>query len=184
MRVVLKGFSYIVTGLLVALLIIVIVSLLTSRVNGGVPKVLGHEILNVLSGSMEPAIKTGSIIAIQPNFPTDQLKAGDVITYKSIDNPEMKITHRIVEIETVGGQLQFITKGDNNDAIDPIPIPENLVVGKYAGLTVPYMGQILSFVKTKTGIILFMIIPGILIILWQMVNVWRMITRMETKEGH
>lgn len=183
MKAVFKSISYVVTALLFVLLILLIISLLTSRVNGGVPKVLGYEILNVLSGSMEPGIKTGSIIAIKPNIPTEELKVGDVITYQSVDDPEIKITHRIMEIEQVNGQLQFITKGDNNDAIDPAPIPERLVLGKYTGFTIPYLGQILSFVKSKVGIILFIIIPGVVIVLWQMINVWRLITRVEANEN-
>lgn len=44
---------------LILIFLLTLVSAITSRMNGGTPKILGKEILTVLSGSMEPGIQTG-----------------------------------------------------------------------------------------------------------------------------
>lgn len=38
----------------------------SSKASNGEPKVFGHQLKTVLSGSMEPTFKTGSIIAVKP----------------------------------------------------------------------------------------------------------------------
>jgi signal peptidase len=131
---------------------------------------------------MEPAIKTGSIIALQPVTDSSSFKKGDVITFHSVEDPNKLITHRILEVQQVGAGVQYITKGDNNDAKDPKPIPSSHVVGKYTGFTIPYVGILLTFAKSKIGIALLLIVPGFLLIVSQLLSLWRSITSMENDE--
>jgi signal peptidase len=179
MKVVMKVISTTLTVLLTVLLLLVIFFVGIAKIKGEEPNIMGYKVLTVLSGSMEPNIKTGSVIAVKPLDNPSSLKVNDVITYKSLDDPNKRITHRIIEIKNKNGQLEFITKGDNNDAADSLPIPATNVEAKYANITIPYVGQAVEFAKTKTGIIWLMIVPGALLLLWQLVNIWRIIANMD-----
>jgi signal peptidase I len=156
-------------------------SVITSKLNGGKPKIAGYEIMTVLSGSMEPGIHTGSVIAIKPDIDKNGLTQGDVITYRSIENPDMLITHRVKEVQKSSNNVQYITKGDANDVEDPQPIPAGYIIGQYVGFTIPYFGYISDFVKSKSGIIALMIVPGVILVLWQVFGMWKMISRMDEK---
>jgi signal peptidase I len=174
---IMKIFSY---GLVLVFLL-TLVSNITSQMNGGVPKVLGKEIMTVLSGSMEPGIKTGAIIAVQSVKPEQQgtFKAGDIITYKSTDDLNNLITHRIVKVHRSGNDVEYITKGDNNDEQDPNPIPSANVVAQYAGFTIPLLGYFLTWVKSTVGIVAMMIIPGFILIISTFFSLYKSIMRIE-----
>jgi signal peptidase I len=170
--------SFIIYGLLVAMIFLVV----SSKMAGGTPKVIGHEILTVLSGSMEPGIKTGSIIAIKPVEDPTEYKKGDVITFKSVDDPNKLITHRIIDVKKVESSVQYFTKGDNNDAKDPQPVSPLNIVGEYSGFTIPLIGEIMNFIQSKTGAIYLLIVPGVLMILWSIFSVWRSIAQIDSKK--
>ncbi|MEH7111451.1 signal peptidase I [Neobacillus niacini] len=169
--------SVIIYGVLICMIITVI----STKINGGTPKVFGYEIMTVLSGSMEPSIKTGSIIAVKTIPNTAKLQKGDVITFKATDNPNTLITHRIIEIENVSESVQFITKGDNNDTKDRTPVSNQNIVGVYSGFTLPFVGQLFAFIQSNTGAIYLLIIPGILMILWSVIRFWREISKINQK---
>lgn len=149
----------------------------SSKIYGGSPKVFGKELFTVLSGSMEPTILTGSIIAVTPNADEDVYKKGDIITFKAADNPNVLITHRIKDIQRVGNTVQYITKGDNNEVNDASPVPAKNVIGQYTGFTIQYAGFILNFVKSAAGIILCIILPGILLVVWSLKNFFQAIIK-------
>ncbi|MGZ4134910.1 MAG: signal peptidase I SipW [Tumebacillaceae bacterium] len=178
-QVVLKWLSKIVTTLLILLLVLMLFVTISSKVNGGAPKVFGKEIFTVLSGSMEPGIKTGSIIAVKPvgNPLVETFKKGDVITFKAVDNENMLITHRIVDVQGTGANLQYVTRGDNNDAQDPLPVPAGNVVAQYANFTIPYLGYILSWVKTKVGIAVLLFVPGVILFVQPLISLYRSMSR-------
>jgi signal peptidase len=177
-----KWISGMITNVLLLVLILMLIFTISSKINGGRPNLFGYEILTVLSGSMEPKIQTGSLIAVKPVADLNSLHVGDVITYQSPDNPDMLITHRIVEVREANGEISFITKGDNNDSPDIAPVPSTHVVAKYQNISIPYLGYILSFSKTKPGIILMMIIPGVILVVSQLINIWRIFSSMEEKK--
>lgn len=110
----------------------------------------------VSSGSMEPSIKTGSVIAVVPKA---VYQVGDIISFKTSDNSKSTTTHRIVGI---GGGF-FKVAGDANDDPDPNLVPNSAVVGSVR-LSVPYVGYLSGFAKTPKGFILLVIIPATIII--------------------
>src|ERR1700694_4508740 len=106
----------ILTGLQVmaALVLLALVLLLLA---GTAPSVPGYESFVVYSGSMEPAIMTGDIAVVGP-VKAGELKVGDVITFRTPANPDVVVTHRLVELDTdPAGHLVFQTKGDANDIV-------------------------------------------------------------------
>lgn len=170
-----KLLNSIVNLLLIFTLVIVAMTVISYKVSGGQPNLFGYQFKVVLSGSMEPGIKTGAIIAVKPVQDVTELQVNDVITFHSSTDRQSFITHRIVDIEGEGSEQSFITKGDNNEAMDQSPIPASHVVAQYANITIPYMGYVVHFAKSNLGIILLLIIPGLIILITQMINVWRII---------
>lgn len=76
------------------------------------PRFLGYEAFNVVSGSMEPALPVGSLVYVERVEPST-VAAGDVIAFESAGSV---ITHRVVENRTAEGE--FVTKGDANELED------------------------------------------------------------------
>lgn len=143
-----------------------ILPLLLVAVAGGFAllKVQGNQLLSVQTGSMEPNIKKGYLVAVN-NVPTTQLHAGDVITYKS-SQESLKgatITHRILEVPTPENGQKFITKGDANPSSDE-PFSGDRVVGKVEK-AVPYAGFLMDFLSTPIGLLLIIYLPALFIII-------------------
>ena len=77
----------------------------------------------VRSGSMEPAIKTGSVVFVNERADYNELAPGDIIVF---ENGGTKVTHRILSIQADGIE----TKGDNNTTTDGITTTKNNFTGK------------------------------------------------------
>lgn len=166
MKKIMKIVSDLITYTLMILLLMLAFFVISSKASGGEPNVLGYQLKTVLSGSMEPAFKTGSVIAVKPLDPEDKskLKTGSVITF--MESEDKLITHRIQKVVKNGSQVSYITKGDNNDGEDLNPVlPEN-VMAEYTGVTVPYAGYLIHYATTKAGSALILIIPGILLMIY------------------
>jgi signal peptidase len=62
---ILKWTNRLVTGVLIILLIGVAALVIPAKISGEQPEIFGYQLKSVLSGSMEPGIQTGSVIAIK-----------------------------------------------------------------------------------------------------------------------
>ncbi|MDP2741323.1 MAG: signal peptidase I [bacterium] len=133
--------------------------------------------LTVQSGSMSPAIKTGSVVMISP---AKDYKIGDVITFGQMSKSKAPITHRINDIKVVGGNPVYITKGDANNATDIKEIQKKDVIGKVL-FNVPYFGYAVDFAKKPLGFLLLIIIPAIAIIYDEIKNIWKEILKIKNK---
>ena len=101
----------------------------------------------VLSGSMEPALRTGSVAYVRSIEPED-VEVGDIITF-SIDSDTVA-THRVVEIVGSGSSLSFRTKGDANNVEDSALVRSSQLVGK-AVFSIPGLGRLLEYIHTPKG---------------------------------
>ena len=110
----------------------------------------------VSSGSMEPAIKTGSLVFTMPQ---KNYAVGDVVTFKPDPKNKSTTTHRVVAIG--GGIVK--TAGDANNSPDPRLISLENVVGKVF-YVLPYLGYLAGFIQTPQGFILFVIVPATILI--------------------
>jgi len=113
------------------------------------------QFITVVSGSMSPMIKAGDVILIS-KVKLEEIKEQDIITFRK---GKTLITHRIIEIEN----NSFKTKGDANEDSDIELVKAGQVVGKVI-LIFPYLGYLGHFIRTLPGFLLFICIPGILII--------------------
>ena len=90
-------------------------------------RLFGYDAYSVVSGSMEPAIPTGSLVYVQETAPED-MKEDDVIAFYGAKDSNAIITHRVVENKVVMGE--FITKGDANKTEDMNAVPYSNFIGK------------------------------------------------------
>ena len=128
-----------------------------------------YKIKIVMSGSMEPAIHTGSIIVIKPEAP---YKIDDVITFGKDTKKDVPTTHRIAEMRVEEGKYIYRTKGDANKTEDMSEVPENTVIGKVL-FSIPFFGFILDFAKKPMGFLLLVVVPSFAIILDEVGKIWK-----------
>ena len=109
-----------------------------------IPRFMGYEIYEVVSGSMEPEIPVGSILYVEAT-PPEEIEPGDVIAFMKDGSV---VTHRVEEIRYVEGE--FITKGDANIEEDMIPVEYQSLIGKSV-FHVPMLGTLMSLLASGTG---------------------------------
>lgn len=117
----------------------------------------------VQSGSMEPAIKTGSVIF---SYPKSNYKEGDIITFAPNGNFKNLVTHRVAARLYPNGATSepvYKTSGDANEDFDTWQISNKQIVGRVV-FSVPYIGYIANQAKKPYGFILLVVIPATIII--------------------
>lgn len=104
----------------------------------------------VLSGSMEPAIQTGSICFVDRKANRNQIEVNDIISYRLSD--EALVLHRVIDYDANGN---FITKGDANESEDFFPISPEQIVGK-AIFSIPYIGYVAKALQHRATMVLLL----------------------------
>lgn len=168
---------FVLAGNLVFIILILLIAsmvffLVQNKISGGLPKVFGHHMYIVLSGSMAPEFDTGSTVFVKPKEPS-QIQVGDIITFRGVSDPNALTTHRVVDIDKTDPQnLQFITKGDANEVVDPSPVPGNRLVGTIS-FSIPYLGYLLNYGQTKQGMVFMVMVPGVLLIIMEISKLFK-----------
>lgn len=129
----------IVSGILIAIMVVLVVMLVGVRL-------IGYQPYCVLSGSMEPTYRTGSLIYVKKADPQD-IKVGDPITFVLDENLTVA-THRVIEIDEA--DRHFYTKGDANEYPDASSVHFNNLIGRPA-FTIPYMGYVANYIQNPPG---------------------------------
>lgn len=123
---IIKKSGDILGGILMVVSLILLIPLLLTN--------MGINSYIILSGSMEPVIRTGSMVLVDTQ--TENIQSGDIIMYRL---QKENVVHRVVEIQEDG---KIITKGDNNENADFAPVTQAQVCGKVIkmpwGLCIPY----------------------------------------------
>lgn len=104
-------------------------------------KLAGYDIYNIISGSMEPAIPIGSAILVRSVDPA-ALAPGEVIAFT---RGGAVVAHRVVENDTA-----ITTKGDANEAADPMPVQYSSVIGRVEH-SLPGVGGLLEMMTSGAG---------------------------------
>lgn len=152
---VLKIISNILFVIFMMIIIFFIFATAQSKLTGQEPSILGHRLYIVESGSMEPAIKMGSMVIVK-ELPASEIKIGDAAIFYTEDR-EAKVTHRVVDIE--GNGESFITRGDANNMDDPNPRGKSEVIGKVL-FPIPFMGFIFYYLSKPIAILVILILGG------------------------
>ena len=156
-------------GVLLLFMAVLVFFLVQSKYSGEVPSIFGYRVYMVLSGSMNPTFDTGSVVFARPADPETILE-GDIITFGGAGS-DMLTTHRVVDIQNEDG-LKFTTRGDANNVDNPNPVPAENVVGRVHG-SVPFLGYLMGFARTRQGLIFLVFIPGVLVILFELRNIFK-----------
>lgn len=166
----LKIIYYVLVAVLVLIALLLIFSVFPITGN--------FKVLTVLSGSMEPTIKTGAIVVVKP---ADDYKIGDIITFEPSTKTQPPITHRINDIKVVGGIPVYITKGDANESPDIREIQKSEILGKVL-FDIPLVGYAVDFAKKPIGFILIIVVPAIAIITDEIRKIWQEIMKLKNKK--
>ncbi len=154
----------------VAVLIILIAAMLviyfSFRETGAAPKFFGYYIYQTHATNMETKVPSGSAIFAR-EVPLDEIDAGDVILCR-IDGDLAII--RVVEVLAEDSGKFFIVRYDTAPANDTYKIPAESIVARAAYYDV-FIGKLLDFATSEKGIIIVVIIPSILIVLFQVVKI-------------
>lgn len=114
-------------------------------------RLFGYSPCIMYGGSMGSTAPMGSVAFIE-DVRAESLQVGDVIVFRppSTGKPRQPLMHRIISIEEVDGQRVISTKGDANQSADPWQLRLTGEGGRLV-YTVPYVGYLLWFFKTRTG---------------------------------
>lgn len=138
-----------------------------------------YQIRIVKSGSMEPAIHTGSIVVIKPQA---GYGIGDIVTFGDAAKGAMPTTHRITDVRVESGSYFFKTKGDANDTADSGEVPQSAIVGK-ALFSVPYAGFVIDAARKPIGFFFLIILPALIIAVEEISGIWKEIRKMRNKKS-
>lgn len=145
------------TTVLVAVVVILALLLVGARL-------IGLQVFNVLSGSMEPTYHVGSLIYVKDVDPFE-LESGDVITFML--DEDTVATHRVVEVvpdESDSTVVRFKTKGDANEAEDGSLVHYKNVIGSPV-FTIPKLGYVANYIQNPPGTYIAISAGAILLLL-------------------
>ena len=147
----------VVSSILVALVVILALLLVGARL-------VGLRVFTVLSGSMEPAYHTGSLIYVKKVDPFT-IQPGQPITF--LLDEDTVATHRVVgEVpdEEDPGVIRFRTKGDANEAEDGALVHYKNVIGTPV-FSIPYLGYLADYIQHPPGMYVAISAGAILLLL-------------------
>ena len=181
-REILKFLSTIVSWTVFTLLMLVMAALvyyfIAVRVYAA--KGSGHEpkfsLYTIITPSMTPNINVYDVVIdVKVDKPED-IKINDVITFNS-SIPGVHggtITHRVIAVsKDADGNYHYRTKGDFNLVDDGVDVDFSNVVGKVA-LRIPQLGKVQSFLATKTGWLVCVLIPALYVIIKDILKIIRL----------
>ena len=157
--------------LLTAILVLVVLLLIFTVFN----PIKSFQIFRVMSGSMEPKIKVGSVVFVQKVKP-ETLKEGNIITFTSREDPNISITHRLIATEEKEGQTVFKTRGDANNSDDITETLPGQIKGKVV-FSLPFLGYLSVWIRKPLGFGLLVILPALLIIISEILNIKKAIEK-------
>ena len=151
-------------GVAVALMVPFLLISIYSKFVNGVAMFGGYGMIAVASGSMSEKNPANAYLAtIDNQFDTydmillekvnspGELQRYDVIAY--VNDQGVNVIHRIVGFEHSASGLRIVTRGDSNNADDTYKPRMEDVLGKYADRKIPYIGSVVMFLQSYSGII-------------------------------
>lgn len=161
---------WIVVVIAVFMMIFTIISVNTFNRNDR--DLFGLRFYVVLSDSMAATdFDAGDLVLVKKVDPTT-LQEGDIIAYQSqnSENYGATVTHKIrAKTTDANGNPGFITYGTTTGADDKAVVTYPFILGKYQ-TALPNVGTFFQFLKTPQGYIVCILIPFLLLIIYQGLN--------------
>jgi signal peptidase I len=122
---------------------------------------------------MDVHFNAGDIVIIKNTDEPQNLQPGEIISFMSTSSVSYgeTVTHMIRERKYENGKfVGYVTFGTNKGENDEALVGPEYVLGTYAG-KLPGVGNFFAFVKTVPGYIVCILVPFLLLILYNGVNV-------------
>jgi signal peptidase I len=132
---------------------------------------LGYRGFTVLSGSMTPTFRAGDVIVAEKIAPLDA-RIGDIVSFRSPDDPKRLLTHRVIAMRAMQGEVAFVTRGDANTGVERWTIPDDGVLG-HVKYKIPKIGYFANRAASRIGRILFLVVPALLLGILELRRIWR-----------
>jgi signal peptidase len=120
----------------------------------------GHEAIVVRGASMEPAIPLGSLVLVSRDT-VSEVRPGDVISLRLPGGGIL--THRVTRLPVLEGHQYVETRGDANQAPDPVVQPIAEVIGR-VDLFLPLAGYFLALLTIPSGMLTILGLGGCLVL--------------------
>lgn len=114
----------------------------------------GVKFYSVQTDSMVPALGVGDLVISEKASPVNIID-GDIISYASLADPRVVVSHRIIAIDRRYGFVT--TQGDNLAAADP-PVAYSQIQGKTIK-AIPLAGYVLDTLRNPLGLLALIYIP-------------------------
>ena len=139
-----------------------------------------------LNADMKVHFNAGDIVMIKNVKDPSKLEAGDIIAFISTNENSYgeTITHMIREVKrtTDGKLLGYVTFGTNSGVNDEALVEPSYVLGAYTG-KLPEVGNFFAFVKSTPGYVLCILVPFLLLIVYNGVNVIRLFRKYKREQN-
>ena len=188
----LKALTWVLVAFTVFMMVFTLFTAMT--VNKNDRSIFGYKFYIVKTDSMSPSelnahldvhFSAGDIIIIKNVEDAKTLESGDIIAFVSTntDTYGETITHMIREPKRTenGELLGYVTFGTNTDTNDEAIVEPEYVLGQYAG-KLPSVGKFFAYVKSTPGYIVCILIPFLLLILYNGANVIRLFQRYKKEQ--
>lgn len=186
-RLIVKIFNILLLFMISLFLICLMFYVISSKIAEKKEKTPLFGFYTIISPSMEPNINVYDVVLVKKTN-INKLKKGDVITFYSTNNyfGDTPITHRIANIDD---RTSIIVKGDHNEKADNEKVIPKNIIGKVI-LVIPSLGKLQFFLASKSGFIVAIIIPAIVIITYDVYKIMKMIilknqmSKLKNKNGN
>ena len=173
---------WLVVALAVFMMIFTIISVNTFDRNDR--DIFGYRCYVVLSDSMSATdFSAGDLILVKKVDPTT-LQEGDIISYQSqnSENFGATVTHKIrAKTRDADGNPGFITYGTTTGVDDATVVTFPFILGKYEAV-LPGVGHFFQFLRSTPGYIVCILIPFLLLILYQGINCVKVFRRYKAEQ--
>ena len=192
LNIVIKIAAWLLVAFTVSMMIFTIVTV--STVDKNDRSIFGYKFYIVQTDSMSLSennkdmdvhFNAGDIVIIEEVDDPTALQAGDIISFMSSNEDSFgeTITHMIREVEYAkdGSVVGYVTFGTNTGTNDEALVEPSYILGSYSG-KLPGLGNFFAFIKSTPGYIICILVPFLLLILYNGVNVIRLFIRYKKEQ--
>lgn len=160
----------IIEGIVIGILILLIAGMLflyfSFSGNGAAPNIFGYTFYHTKAVKMEPKIPQNTVV-IGKTGDLDNIKVGSVVICQI---GEDTVLTRVVQLVSENGEMSYVVKFDTAPANDTFKIPAENVIARATSQSSAF-GSVLNFATSTFGIMLVIIIPSLIIIIFQVVRI-------------
>ncbi|HEY1277469.1 MAG TPA: signal peptidase I [Thermoleophilaceae bacterium] len=135
------------------------------------PFAFGARPLTVLSGSMEPNLHVGDVVVVKRVEPRD-VRPGQVVTFHDPERGGDLVTHRVRAMHARGGKIDFVTRGDANNASEHWRIAADGELGR-AVYRIPAVGRLFVLARSHGAALILLIASLAALAVLELVAIWR-----------